>query len=221
MAIVSADVAVTDRWFGITEHGELDLVSGDWANGLIRVMSVGARVHTGIDIGPVRVTVDTHDTPPDRIDDSLPWDEIVEVSLAAPLGELRVDSPQTGPVMELPPLTPHGPGTYRLRIHARGRDASVHTVQGDLPPEEYLLTSWPAVPSPELVIRLTDQCGYSRRLSHVKSSASHPYREPPQVAAQRQRQAQLHQSILQGIAEQPSTTTPPTSSTPWPPPPAT
>ncbi|MEV6489563.1 hypothetical protein AB0M20_13200 [Actinoplanes sp. NPDC051633] len=55
----------------------------------------------------------------------------------------------------LPVLSPAGPGTYRVRIHARGRDAHYDQVV-DTPDEEYHLVSWPAPPTGSLIVRATD-----------------------------------------------------------------
>ncbi|MEU8470415.1 hypothetical protein AB0F30_21290 [Streptomyces sp. NPDC029006] len=59
---------------------------------------------------------------------------------------------------ELPVLSFGGPGAYRLRIHACGRDTAV-----DLTPDEitewYLVQAWPAPAQDAVVLRQTDHYG--------------------------------------------------------------
>jgi hypothetical protein len=63
---------------------------------------------------------------------------------------------------ELPVLSFHGPGDYRLPIHARGRDTAI-----DLAPEQitewYLIQAWPAPAHKARVLRQTDSYGASVR----------------------------------------------------------
>ncbi|GGY50857.1 hypothetical protein GCM10010384_66030 [Streptomyces djakartensis] len=71
------------------------------------------------------------------------------------VGDLGLDE-------ELPVLSFNGPGDYRLRIHARGRDTAV-----DLTPEEvtewYLIQAWPASAQDVAVLRQRDAYGASHR----------------------------------------------------------
>lgn len=63
---------------------------------------------------------------------------------------------------ELPVLSFNGPGHYRLRVHARGRNTAV-----DLSPDEstewYLIQAWPAAAREARVLRQTDRYGASVR----------------------------------------------------------
>lgn len=63
---------------------------------------------------------------------------------------------------ELPVVSFNGPGDYRLRIHARGRDTTI-----DLAPDEitewYLIQAWPAPAQDATVLRQTDSYGASVR----------------------------------------------------------
>ena len=139
-----------------------------------------ALICTGIDRGPVTVTAEARNTAPDltTIHD---WDDVAEISLTAPTGRLAVHPllylpGETPP--ELPVLSPNGPGTYRIRIHARGRDEHYDQV-ADTPTEEYHLTCWPAPPTGPLIIRATDHCGYSMRLSALTTPPTTPTPAPP------------------------------------------
>ncbi|MGW7405928.1 hypothetical protein ACWGI9_19700 [Streptomyces sp. NPDC054833] len=129
-------------------------------NGLIEVQDGIATVHTGIHTGDVDVTVTLHTDVPQPGDAG--WDEIVELSLHSLSGELMVRGLMDDLDEELPVLSFDGPGDYRLRIHARGRDTAI-----DLAPDEitewYLIQVWPAPPQEAAVLRQTDSYGASVR----------------------------------------------------------
>ena len=89
------------------------------------------------------------------------WEDVVEFSLTTQ-DDLRIwplfDEPLD------PDLAHAGPGTYRLRLHARGRDKTeeAYSLEGipdpeadELSAEEHLLQVWPAPPAEPKVIRLT------------------------------------------------------------------
>jgi hypothetical protein len=108
---------------------------------------------TGIDSGPVRVAVDPRTGPPPAADlDSglREWEEIVEFSGESPDGSVEVVSLTEGLVADLPPLSATGPGSYRLRVHARGR-ATHRDLAVSEPVEDYLITAWPAPQAPAVV----------------------------------------------------------------------
>jgi hypothetical protein len=153
-------------------------------------MSVGAMIYTGIDRGSVNVRVEVYDSVPD-IDDPEQWDDIVEATVYAPYGELRVHRLEYGSTdntPDLPLLSAHGPGSYRLRAYTRGRDRYRDAVQENSG-EQYRLQVWPAEPQESLIIRATDFCGYSLRLStlhtpHVENIRPVPQQEPQGREAQ-------------------------------------
>jgi hypothetical protein len=60
---------------------------------------------------------------------------------------------------ELPNLTPAGPGTYRLRLHVRGRDRGWEEGAPEVPVEEHLLAVWPAPTAVGVVHKLTSREG--------------------------------------------------------------
>ncbi|MFF8953515.1 hypothetical protein ACF09I_32630 [Streptomyces sp. NPDC014940] len=131
-------------------------------NGLIEVQDGIATVHTGIHTGDVDVTITQHAEAPAPGDAE--WDEIVEVSLHSVSGELMVRGLMDDLDEELPVLSFDGPGDYRLRIHARGRDTAI-----DLAPDEiteyYLIQVWPAPRHGASLLRQTDSYGASVRTS--------------------------------------------------------
>ena len=118
---VTATVHIAEFLFGALTRGGPSFEDRQWTNNLVLVLSAGAVVSTGIFSGNVQVTADPLLHEPAEVDTSQAWDLIVEVSVAVPSGELRVASMDQGLVEELPELAPNGPGSYRLRIHTRGR----------------------------------------------------------------------------------------------------
>jgi hypothetical protein len=100
-----------------------------------------------------------------------------------PTGLLRVESLEHGPVDGLAPLSPAGPGWYRLRVHAHGRSILPDKV-GAEPVEEYLLVTWPAAQSATDIIRSSD------RIDHALAHASTmPKPQPPAPTRSTEREA--------------------------------
>lgn len=153
MALVTA----VDGLFGVLDAGEVPAHTADWSNGLIAVMSAGALIATGVSEGPVRVQAHTGTGPPPTAPDRWEgWEEVVEVTVHAPTGRLRVQCLELGDVRDLPLLSTRGIGPYRLRIHARGRTRAAGKVL-DEPLEDYLLHLWPAGPPHEPRILRTSE----------------------------------------------------------------
>ncbi|MFD7643453.1 hypothetical protein ACFV4P_22680 [Kitasatospora sp. NPDC059795] len=171
------EVRTADGSFGVLDAGAIQGDPADYSNGLIITMPTGARIHTGIDTGPVLVTATGSDRRPDSPADTDSWDEIIEASVHAPRGILRVEALEKGPVPELPVLSLAGPGWYRLLVQARGRDSAPDTVAYH-PVEEYVITVWPEPPSPLHLLKTSDECGRSFRLA-----ASRRHQHPAAPAA--------------------------------------
>ncbi|MEU9575558.1 hypothetical protein AB0D62_38180 [Streptomyces massasporeus] len=129
-------------------------------NGLIEVTDGEIAVLTGVSNGDVDVTVTLHETEP--VPNGEDWQEIVEISAHSASGGLMVRAMMDDLDEELPVLSFNGPGDYRLRVHARGRDTAV-----DLTPEEvtewYLIQAWPASQQDVAVLRQRDSYGASHR----------------------------------------------------------
>jgi hypothetical protein len=121
--------------------------------------------------------------------DTQSWDDVVEVSMHTGSGRVRVARLMDWPP-DLPPLTLAGPGDYRVRLHARGRDTSPDLVAFDAR-EEYLITAWPAAPAPDMVFRYTDN--YGARLRRSAQSAPPPA-EPKLTEDEQRFAAQREQS---------------------------
>jgi hypothetical protein len=78
---------------------------------------------------------------------------------------MSVTSDAGGPY-EFLHLTPPGAGSYRVRVHARGRDAGAERdVVPGRPVEEHLVQIWPALAAPETIHKTTDEVGAGYRES--------------------------------------------------------
>jgi hypothetical protein len=128
------------------------------SNGLISCAPGLCAIFTGASSGHVMVEVDPRETPPPPPGDSDYWDEIVETSVYSPAGQLKVaclmaDAP------DFPLLTTTGPGDYRIRASAKGRDIKPDGVAFE-PIEEYYIVVWPQYPAEdEVVYRHHDRYG--------------------------------------------------------------
>ncbi|MGW1193576.1 hypothetical protein [Streptomyces sp. NPDC002559] len=116
--------------------------------GLIGSSEDTACVLAGINCGTIMLSVLRTDTDPGP--DPAPWDETEETDLTSSTGDFRYSAlmGNTGEDPQEPyetNLAHAGPGTYRLRLHARGRDTNPDGVQDDDEPiaEHYLLQVWP------------------------------------------------------------------------------
>jgi hypothetical protein len=128
----------------------------DRSNGLIDPQPGLAVIFTGILGGNVRLAVEAHAAAPEV--DTTEWDEVVDATMEAPTGTVQVRGVDEDPPDHLPVLTPAGPGSYRVRVHARGRDTAVDEVERQ-PVEDYLIAVWPESPAPVTVHKQTDGYG--------------------------------------------------------------
>lgn len=105
---------------------------------------------TGLHTGPVRFTMEWHETEPPPDDR---WEDVVEVSFQPPGTELQLLAFDHTVEVALPAAP-----SLRARFCASGMDAAqeLDTVVDDDPaPDSYLLALWPAPPAPEAVLRQT------------------------------------------------------------------
>jgi hypothetical protein len=167
--IASQNVFVNEGIFGVLDSGEISTETADWSNGLAAPMLKGAFITTGINTGYVRVAALAQDAPPSE-QEMENWEEIVEVSVHAPAGRLRVESLEFGPVPDAE-LSPSGPGWYRLRVHARGRGRLPDKVSME-PVEDYLLIAWPAARD-DAVIQKSSECQSLRTVESFLCSQPH------------------------------------------------
>ncbi|WP_328935002.1 MULTISPECIES: hypothetical protein [unclassified Streptomyces] len=156
----SSPVHVDYHTFELTDSDVRVPMGFDTSNGLVFSRPGHAVICTGINSGPVNVSIQLRRYPPERADTGA-WDEVVDHSVETRTGHLRVTCVMDDPP-ELPPLTPFGPGSYRVRVHARGRDTAPdgHVVD---PGEDYLLIVWPDELRPDQVHKQTDRYGAQLR----------------------------------------------------------
>lgn len=170
----SASLLTEDHSFALADGPDFPIETARWATGLTAQMSIGTMIFTGVNKGLVHVTTDVLQSAPDRhsldawtaLDE---WEDVVEVTVYAPVGDLRVHQHSYGPFdvpPDLPNLSAAGPGSYRLRVHAQGRDRYYDQNRDDSE-ERYHLIAWPAEPIAPLIVKATSFCGYGIRLSDL------------------------------------------------------
>jgi hypothetical protein len=146
-------VEVSDHRFALTE-GEAPATADFSGNGLVAVVPGGALIRTGAADGHVTAGLEVVAEEPEL--QELGWDEVVEVSWRAAVGQASLPSWGRQAGLRQHVTTPPWPGDYRLRVHATGRDDP----QAD---ERYELVVWQAPAGPEIVHKRTDALGYQLR----------------------------------------------------------
>ena len=153
---MNTELHVTYHAFGLIED---DL---DWpeetppsGNGLVHPFPGGALISTGIHTGMVNVETRACRVPPTHLDEGQLWQVIVEVSVTATLGRLRLRSYDADP--EADTLSMSCAGAYRVRAYALGRDSDP---DGTAPlVESHLLEVWPSSEQEAVVYRSDDRYG--------------------------------------------------------------
>ncbi len=69
---------------------------------------------------------------------------------------------------EFPVLSPHGPGHYRVRIHASGRDRHSDQVVEESG-VRFNIIAWPATPIEAFIIKATSRHGYGLRKGQLEA----------------------------------------------------
>ncbi|MGW1654450.1 hypothetical protein [Streptomyces atratus] len=90
---------------------------GEPVTGLIAVTNNAAAIHTGITKGNVHLDTCLFDIEPAL--DAGDWDEMIDTTFISTSGYARIGSYEHALDLN---IAHQGPGTYRLRLHARGRD---------------------------------------------------------------------------------------------------
>ncbi|WP_422771225.1 hypothetical protein ACN28C_32090 [Plantactinospora sp. WMMC1484] len=109
-------------------------------NGLVGATDGAVLVRTGCGGGWVNLTVELHAERPTV--ETAGWDDAVEVSYRTLVGQSHVRSARGGGT-DFPRISFRGPGSYRIRVHARGRQLPAGRKGSDRV-EDYLLQVWPA-----------------------------------------------------------------------------
>ncbi|MEV4012611.1 hypothetical protein AB0J35_19095 [Nonomuraea angiospora] len=181
-----ADVHVSYHQIQVREEGDAPVVDSV-PNGLTASIPGAAVILTGIHTGVVDVTVRLADAPPDAAA-AEGWDEVEEVELISFEGGMRLAGLLGDLPEELPVLTPHGPGRYGMRVHARGRDIDYDGV-ARVPFEFYLVTVWPIDVGPEarrrLGVGVAEELGLPGKSGDLRERVRQqglPTQEPGRVA---------------------------------------
>ncbi|WP_157621669.1 hypothetical protein [Saccharothrix sp. NRRL B-16348] len=140
----------------------------DRRNGLVDGQFGLCVVFTGIHTGRALVAVELFEETP-AYGDLNEWEEVVEVSFEAPHGNVVVTGIEADAFGSFPVLTPYGPGWYRVRLHARGRDTAVDLVASE-PVEHYLVHIWPESERADDIVKLTDGYGQGLRATAMRSA---------------------------------------------------
>lgn len=155
-------------------------------NGLTASAPGAAVILTGIHTGVVDVTVQLADAPPATTVGG--WDEVEDVELISFTGETRLGGLMGHLPEALPNLTPHGPGRYGMRVHARGRHIDPSAVPS-VPFEFYLVTIWPIEVGPKACARLgvgvAEELGLPDKSAEIRRWArehARPECEPGRIA---------------------------------------
>ncbi|MGW7642275.1 DUF6924 domain-containing protein [Streptomyces decoyicus] len=149
------DLLVDPMLQGIMEFPEHSSIT----NGLIGFHKDFGSILTGFERGYLRVTVETHSNPPAL--NTAEWDDVLDISADFVRGQAFVSSYDQ-------PLTTNlafdGPGTYRIRVHARGRSTVKNAAlprrprptKTSPPSETYLVQVWKAPTAPERIHKSND-----------------------------------------------------------------
>lgn len=168
---MSERIEVHAQWHGVQfRNCELPLPphdSGIDKTGLIRYVAESLQLITGVWSGPVGVTVDSRPGRPGAVEAS--WEDVAEFSVIVDDGPLVLCGIWEKPMPDWPRLDGFGPGTYRIRVHARGRDIAYDGAVLEAT-EEYLFISWPEKESPASLIALESQVGKGA----ISSAKKHP-----------------------------------------------
>jgi hypothetical protein len=167
----TGEIHVSHHLFYLLDDGARVSTTRGRTDGLILVPDPGAAVvFCGIHSGPAELTIEARDAAPDSVD-AAGWDEVTEVSIQAPGGRLIPAAMGADNPHAFRPLTTAGPGDYRLRVHARGRDTNIDGVADDGPTETYRIVCWPQPPSPPQVHKRADGYGASVRAANATAPA--------------------------------------------------
>jgi hypothetical protein len=142
--------------------------------GLVTVRPCEVVLVTGTQYGLVGCTIVIAAGDPGPLLES--YEDVAEAGFVSPTGVVSPASRWNGPA-SVPGLDlPDGPGSYRLRYHARNMDlAGEMGVVEDGIIDDYLLQVWPAPPAPREHLKVTSACGrYWAELGDVWTEAVTP-----------------------------------------------
>lgn len=202
-------IQVTHHHFCLTPDGfRPTRTTGRASNGLVTAADGTVVVSTGIHTGGVHVEAQT--CPQAPAPDTPSWEDIGETSVHAPSGHLLMTSIDGSGLDTFPDLAPAGPGTHRVRVHARGRmhhyDGSQHHSL-----EAYLIQVWPAAPTPDTTLAINVAYARQTGMTGRPITPFNPPRPPgappgpqtqrPQPAPQRPRTDTRNETRHRGVRQ--------------------
>jgi hypothetical protein len=149
MVGVRVPVVSSQYWICADDVEEDDTNAATVASGLVQLLPGQVIVTAVADLRMVRAEVLVCSQEPAPLPDE--WQDAAEVSIETHDGVIRVCPLESRPVG--PNLAGAGPGWYRLRLAAAGRDPA----NDERPNERHLIEVWPAAPSEPARLRLTSQ----------------------------------------------------------------
>jgi hypothetical protein len=139
-------------------------------NGFVELRRSFVTVLSGCHTGYLAVHVENHWRPPELDLDA--WDEVVEFSVLLKDEDLQVHTYMEGPPAVPLPVLARAPGIYRVRLQARGRDASLQAeddrLRDGVAREEHAVLAWPEEAGPLRILKTSDQVGRVNRIEKVK-----------------------------------------------------
>lgn len=151
----------------------------DCVGGLIGALSISFPIiETGVAGGPVTISVVHYDSEPEA--NTSDWEDVAELSILAETYPI-IPGVEEGVGLDEPPpdarLDFLGPGWYRIRIHARNRDAA-HDLIVESPVEDYLIEVWPAPPAQAMTLKVASEYGRILQEPRQYVMRDSPYTEP-------------------------------------------
>ena len=113
-------------------------------------------IYTGVHSGPIALTVEVLEEHPGAA--APDWEDVHEVSLTLPAGRAFFNTPMASAAQDVGSIANEEKGSYRVRLHASGRDAAFDLVV-DAPTEQHLVQLWKEPASAATVISSRSERG--------------------------------------------------------------
>ena len=152
----------------------------DYVGGLIGALSISFPIiETGVAYGPVNISVVHHHSRPEA--STSDWEDVAELSILTETYPIILGVEDGVGLDEPPPQEARldflGPGWYRIRVHARNRDAA-HDLIVESPVEDYLIEVWPAPPAQAMTLKVASEYGRILQEPRQYVMRDSPYTEP-------------------------------------------
>lgn len=115
-------------------------------------------IYTGVAVGPVDLVIEGLSERPEI--SATAWEDIHELSLTFPEGKAYFNEPTGRNRKDVGTIEGEEKGTYRVRLHATGRDTAFDDVV-ESPVERHLVQFWKEPPSPVSVLLSQSERGKS------------------------------------------------------------